>query len=407
MKLVEYIRMALYEIWHNKARTFLTLVGIIIGIGAVIVIVFIVQGAEDFLLAEFKKIAPLDIMIAYGRYDLKTDRLMGSITMDDVRNIREKESRWIRAIAPRYWTGNKLRYRDVEKNCTVIATTPEFMDIYELKIGPGRFLSWTDINDLQQVVVLSSDAAEEIFKFEDPLGKKIQLYDTAFTVIGVLAPEDKSILMPVSLDSDRIFIPITVWERFFKVNNRFTLLIRLKDRSFMQQEISRIKNYFDEKYGLAGDGESKIQVRDIASGVEQLSIIKLVLIILLGGVASITLMVAGIGVMNIMLVIVTERTKQVGLQKALGATNRDILIQFLIESIVLCIVGGALGIVAGYFGSQIVYEFATNYIEVDTALPYWAVFISLAFTTAVGIFFGIYPAWKAARMDPVEALRYE
>jgi putative ABC transport system permease protein len=137
------------------------------------------------------------------------------------------------------------------------------------------------------------------------------------------------------------------------------------------------------------------------------NIIKIVLMLLLGGVASITLLVAGIGVMNIMLVIVAERTREIGLRKALGASRRDILVQFIIEAIILCIVGGILGIVLGYFSSELVLNLANNYIKVDLTVPLWSVLVSLIFTSAVGLFFGIYPAIKASRLDPIEALHYE
>lgn len=407
LKLVEYIRLALSEIFHNKVRTFLTLIGIIIGIGAVIIIVFVVQGAEKFIMGELERIAPVDVMMVYGRYDSQTHRFLGHLTGDDIKMIEEKEGDRIRAMAPRYWYNGELVYKGEEQGCDIIPTTPSFQNIYGLKLARGRFLTNLDVENLNQVIVLGHEIAEKMFENEDPLNKKVTLFGSVFTVVGVLPEDYQSPILSVSVNDRKVFIPISVVERFGGFKNRFNLLIRLKDRSYMPQTVSRIQNMLDAKYGMAEDGKSRFFVRDLASGLEVIGTIKIVLMVLLSGVASITLLVAGIGVMNIMLVIVTERTKEIGLRKALGATRKDILIQFIIESIILCLVGGIMGIGLGYLGSGFALNLANNFVEMEAEVPFWAVILSLLFTTGVGLFFGIYPAAKASRLDPIQALHYE
>ena len=202
------------------------------------------------------------------------------------------------------------------------------------------------------------------------------------------------------------FIPLTNFERYFGIKDRFAVLIRAADRGNIGRTQAKILEALDEKYGLV-EGESKFQAFNLSEGIEGISIIKIVLMVLLSGVASITLLVAGIGVMNIMLVIITERTKEIGLRKALGASRGDILIQFIIESIFLCLLGGVLGIVLGYLGSNLALNYAREFINLEVAVPFWSVILSLAFTCGVGLFFGIYPAAKAAKLDPIVALQYE
>ncbi len=169
----------------------------------------------------------------------------------------------------------------------------------------------------------------------------------------------------------------------------------------------KIEEILNTRHGVTSSGKSKFMLRNFATGIDMINIIKIVLMLLLGGVASITLLVAGIGVMNIMLVIVAERTREIGLRKALGATRRDILIQFIIESIILCIMGGFIGIILGYLGCELAINLAQEHINISQSVPLWSVLVSLLFTSGVGLFFGVYPAFKSSRLDPIEALHYE
>ena len=407
MKLFEYIRLSLNEIYYNKARTFLTLIGIIIGIAAVILIIFVVQGAESFVMTELKRVAPVDLFQIYNRYDSQANRWLGQMTFDDIEVIKEKEGSKIRAIAPRYQNNGKLRNKGREEDFNMISTTPGFKEIYGLNLAEGRFLTNSDLENFHQVVVLGHETAKNAFGDTSALGKKITIEGLTFQVIGILSKDYESPILPVSINDNRGFIPMTVLERLYNFKNRFSLLVRVKDRKMMPIVKNNIEEILNTRHGVASSGKSKFMLRNFATGLDMINIIKIVLMLLLGGVASITLLVAGIGVMNIMLVIVAERTREIGLRKALGATRRDILIQFIIESIILCILGGFIGIILGYLGCEMVVKLAQEHINISQSVPLWSVLVSLLFTSGVGLFFGVYPALKASRLDPIEALHYE
>jgi len=407
VRLGEYIRLAFSEIFHNKARTFLTLLGIIIGIAAVIIIIFVVQGAQTYIMSEIEKIAPVDILQVYPDWDPDTGQPLGNITMADVNYLEEQLGNNIKALAPRYWNSGELRYKENSYDCDLIPTTPAFQQLYDLKIEEGRFLSEMDVENFQPVIVLGYETAENLFEEEKAVGKKVRLYGITFTVIGVLPKDYQSPIIPVSTNDNRGFIPISVMERLGGFKDRFSLIVRARNDNLVPHVKQRIIELLNERHSLTTDGRPKFRVYDMTGDLQILDIIKIVLMVLLGGVASITLLVAGIGVMNIMLVIVAERTKEIGLRKALGATRRDIMIQFIIESVVLCLFGGILGILTGYLGSEFTLNLANRFIDLQAEVPGWAIIISLIFTTGVGLFFGIYPALKAARLDPIVALHYE
>ena len=407
VKFLEYIRLALSEIFHNKTRTFLTLIGIIIGISAVIIIIFVIQGAETYVMSELERIAPVDLMQVYNRYDSKTQRFLGQMTFEDIDYIEEKEKNNIKAIAPRYSGDGSLRYDGKEIDFNLITTTPAFKEIYDLEIAEGRFINKLDIENFNQVIILGHETAENIFGNDKAIGEKVVLDGTSFTVVGILPKDYESPILPVSINDNRGFIPITVMERITGTKNRFSILVRANGREKLPYVKNKVMEHLNIRHGLTVEGKSKFATYNMVSGLEMVNIIKIVLLILLGGVASITLLVAGIGVMNIMLVIITERTREIGLRKALGANKKDILSQFIIESIILCFVGGILGIFLGHIASDFIGQIAKNYIQLNATVPLWASLVSLIFTSFVGLFFGIYPALKAARLNPIEALHYE
>ncbi len=407
LKLGEYIRLALTEIFHNKIRTFLTLIGIIIGIAAVIVIIFVVQGAEKYVMSELETMIPLDLIQLSNRWDPDTQRMLGNITMDDLDYLEEKLGGEIKAIAPQYTNNGELRYQGNVYDAELIATTPSFQQFYDLELAGGRFLSEIDVENFNQVIVLGNETAVNLFKDEDAVGKKVTLYGITFTVIGVLPEAYQSPMFSSSTNDTRGFVPISTFERLLGVKDRFFVFIRGANKDNLAITQYKITELLNTRHGMTADGRSKFRAYNVSNEMQQVNIIKIVLMVLLSGVASLTLLVAGIGVMNIMLVIITERTKEIGLRKALGATKKDILLQFIIESIILCILGGVLGILLGYIGSDLTMDYASKFVNIRVDVPAWAAILSLIFTTAVGLFFGIYPAVKAARLDPIEALHYE
>lgn len=407
MKLDEYVRLALTEIFQNKIRTFLTLIGIIIGIAAVILIIFVVQGAEEYVMHELETIVPLDLIELGGRWDPDAQRMFANITMEDLDYLKENLGSEIKAIVPQYRNNGELRYQGNEYDAELIATTPAFQQFYDMKLADGRFLTDIDIQNFNHVIVLGNETAENLFKEEEAVGKKVTLYNVTFRVIGVLPEAYQSPMFSASTNDTRGFVPISVLERLAGMEDRFFVSIRGANKNNLAVTQYKIMELLNKKYGLTKDGRAKFWAYNVSGEMKQVNIIKIVLMVLLSGVASITLLVAGIGVMNIMLVIITERTKEIGLRKAIGATRKDILLQFIIESIILCVLGGILGILMGYLSSNLAMDYVSRFVNIKVGVPSWAAVLSLIFTTAVGLFFGIYPAAKAARMDPIEALHYE
>ena len=407
MNFFEYFRLALTEIFNNKARTFLTLIGIVIGIATVILIIFLIQGAETYIMSELTKVAPIDLFQVHNKYDSDANRWIGQMTFKDIEAIKKKAGGNIKAIAPRYMSSGKIRYEGKEENFNMISTTPDFQDIYDLKTSQGRFLTNLDLENFNNIIVLGYETAENIFGEDNPINQKVNIEGLTFRVVGVLPKDYESPLFPVSVNDNRGFIPITVLERLYNAENRFSLIIKVKDRNNLSLVKNDVKNILNARHGITSRGQPKFNFYEMASGLEMINIVKIGLMVLLGGVASITLLVAGIGIMNIMLVIVAERTREIGLRKAIGATRKNILSQFIIESIILCIFGGIFGIVFGYLGCQLAANIAQQYIDISLSVPLWSIIVSLIFTTGVGLFFGIYPAAKAAKMDPIESLNYD
>lgn len=405
MKWIEYIRLAFTEILHNKIRTFLTLLGIVIGIAAVMIIIFVVHGAEVYIMSELDTVLPLDLIQVTGRWDYDKQRMMAEVTLEDMAYIKKKLGRDIRSMTAIYQTDLELNYKGRTYDADIIAALPSFQDFYKMSFSEGHFFTDIDLEDQNKVVVLGYEIARGLFPEGDALGKKIDIYGP-YTVIGVLSEAYKSPLFTADTNDNRAFIPLTNFERYFGIKDKFLVMIRAADMNNIAATAAKIIEVLDEKYGLV-EGESKFQSYNLSDGLGGINIIKIVLMVLLSGVASITLLVAGIGVMNIMLVIITERTKEIGLRKALGASRGDILIQFILESIFLCLLGGVLGIVLGYLGSSLILDYARNFINIEVAVPFWSVILSLVFTCGVGLFFGIYPAAKAAKLDPIVALQYE
>lgn len=405
VKLLEYFKMALFEIWHNKMRTFLTLIGIIIGIGAVIMIASIIQGAETFLIDELEKVAPTDILQVFSRWNPDTRRRYVNLNQDDINFLDQALDNKFTVIAPEDGSNFQLKYRDQELECQGTATTHAYQKIYELRIGQGRFINESDQNNFERVIVLGYRAAENLFKNEEPIGKKVSVYGATFTVVGVLEKDKKSIL-PVSLNDGRVFLPLSTFQRLAGDDYGISITAKVPDRSIMKNTVEQVNDLFKKRYGPASNGRLKVMAWDQARDLDQVDIVKMALAILLIGVAGITLLVAGIGVMNILLVIIAERTREIGIRKALGGTRVDIMVQFLIESIILCLVGGGIGVLVGVFGTNMVFDIANNHFQVQTQIPLWSILLSFFFTTGVGLFFGMYPALKAAKLDPIEALRH-
>jgi putative ABC transport system permease protein len=392
----------------NKARSFLTTLGVIIGVAAVIVMLAVSAGAEAEIADQINALGAnlVIVMPAFSRGGFGRDAGgPPGLAYDDIAAIAENVT-GINGVSAEQFTSQDIKAGTTLESISVVGTTADFPQVYEYTVAEGRFLTDEDSDRAYKVAVLGYDIAQELFADQAAIGQSIKIGSTKFTVVGVMA--EKGAVGMTDYDS-RVFIPITVVFRKF-TNARFgssretvrSIAISAQSKATMDAVMAQVTDLLIRRHDTDPTSpgfsmttqDSIIDMR--ASATETFRN-------LLAWVAGVSLVVGGIGIMNIMLVSVTERTREIGLRQALGARPRDVRLQFLLEAVVLSLIGGLAGVLAGVGGSHLFNTLGTMRTELVTAS------IPLAFgaAAAVGIFFGYYPATKAAQLDPIEALRRE
>ena len=402
---------ALSNLRANKMRSALTMLGVIIGVSSVIVMVGIVEGARASVVTEFQRLGSQLIFITYqlSRSEERTStRRLEGLTMADVDAIRE-ECDQIRTASAELGMGGGvvMRYRDREARGNPTGVQPDYGTIRNFTASRGRFLSADDEAEWAKVCLIGDQVRGQLFPEEDPLGKEIGIYGVNFVVVGVLEKKGSN-------EDDRmVLVPITTVQKRLIGRSQVSMVYAQPVNSqdvagAMEQVWECLMRRYDNAPGFRVDSQESI--------LNAIGRILTVFGLLLGGVAGLALLVGGIGIMNIMLVSVTERTREIGIRKAVGAKRRDILIQFLIESATVSGVGGLIGIGLGAGVANLIglvtriYHFGGSpggAPGLTIHLPSWAILGAFLFSAGVGITFGIYPAMRAARLDPIEALRHE
>ncbi len=399
------IRVAVKSILKNKMRTLLTMLGIIIGVGAVIVMVAIGLGAQSQIEKQIQNLGTNMLVVTPGSSSSGgVSHGAGSLnrlTLDDAEAI-ERESLLVSAVSPVIMTFGHLVGGTGNWRAPCYGVNTDYQYIRDWPVASGRFFDEADIRAMRKVVVLGKTVADQLFPDTDPVGLRVQLRHVPVQIIGVLA--EKGQTADGNDQDDVVFAPYT------------TVKNRLSGRSFIAQILASTSSPDDipaaqeelalimrDSHELAAWEEDDFTVRNQTELAEAAESTTEVMTLLLAAIAGISLLVGGIGIMNIMLVSVTERTREIGIRMAIGARGRDVLTQFLVESIVMSILGGAIGIGVGFAGASIIGRF-TGWA---TTISPETVIVALVFSAAVGIFFGYYPARKAAALDPIEALRYE
>lgn len=397
--------MALTSLYANKMRSLLTMLGIIIGVGAVIALVSVGMGVRSNVTSSIASLGSNMLIVSPGSSNRGGTRggagSMQTLKYDDATAIKEKIKN-IDYVSPSVSSSYQVVYGNNNWKTSVQGVTPEFMAIRSLSISNGSFISVNDMNKRSRVTVIGTTVAENLFDQENPVGKNIRINNQPYKVIGLLDSKGQS-SMGQDQD-DMIYVPITTaQERMLGITYVQSINIQVSDQKYMDQVQAEVETLLRTRHHLVGDKENDFNVRNLTSLMETVSQSTAMLTMLLGAIAGISLLVGGIGIMNIMMVSVTERTREIGIRKALGATFMNIMTQFLIESMVIGVIGGIIGIVFGCAASQIIATVG-NFKTVITVTP---IVISFVFAVGTGLFFGIYPARKAAKLDPIEALRYE
>jgi putative ABC transport system permease protein len=398
MDFMNTFRLALRALARNKMRSALTMLGIIIGVGAVIAVVSIGQGANYKVQQGIAAMGTNAVFIASG-----SNRYGGvkTLTVEDMNAIL-REIPLIKQAAPSLASSQQVVYGNQNWNTRVTGTTPNYFDIRTWPVQAGSVFSDEEVDLAANVCVIGTTVAKILFVDEDPVGKTMRIGNLPFRVDGVLESKGQS---AVGQDQDdAIFAPYTTVQR--KIQG-ITWLQTINASAVSQQAsiaaVAPITSLLRERHRLRTGTDDDFLIRTQADIEDLADQTQGVMTLLLGGIASVSLVVGGIGIMNIMLVSVTERTREIGVRMAVGATEDDVRRQFLVEAVTLSMMGGAIGIILGLVGSALI----SNFLSWPTLISGKAIVAAVIFSAAVGIFFGYYPAHKASQLDPIEALRYE
>lgn len=415
MNLIESFKIALTSLASNKLRSLLTMLGIIIGVASVIALQSIGEGVVDSSQKRLQQNGTNLITVqptgqSVGGITINSQNF--NLTMEDAEAMADQDRvTKALAVAPEYRSGGQLVYQSKNTFGQAVGTTEPYPQVRDLVVASGEWFTQNDVDQSKQVAVLGAQVAKDVFEGDDPIGKVVRLNRVQFTIVGVLASRGGTGFG--SLDS-QIYVPITTAQkRLFGVRQAGAtgttrpvnaIVAKAVDQNSVDKLITEINDLLRERHRIQTGQSDDFQVVNQQDLLQAAKDNAAVYTIFLFVIASISLFVGGIGIMNIMLVTVTERTREIGIRKAIGAKPFDILLQFIIESISICFVGGLIGAGFGVIASLLVNQFVP---ELPTLLSGPTIVISVGFAVAVGLFFGIYPARRASRLNPIDALRYE
>lgn len=401
MQIFEFIKLALTALITNKIRSILTMLGIIIGVSSVILLVSIGSGLQNYVTKQFADLGSNVIYLMPGKVDLKSSGgatamlAISKFEISDVADLERGSNGLIKQVSPASSTNGIMTYKGKTVSAETIGLWENYFAMQNFPIRYGRYITQNDVERGRKTILLGSKPAEDAFgKDVNPVGKFVTLNEVRYQVVGLLQSKGGGGL-GASIDN-HIFIPLTTFFKQFNQSKPYMIVIQAKDQESVSEAAIIAKKIMLKR--LKEDDFTVMEQKELLNTINQfLSVIT----VALGGISSISLLVGGIGIMNIMLVSVTERTREIGLRKAVGATPRAILVQFLIEAIILSLVGGTIGIIIGALGSWGLSTF------IQSTVTAWSVLLAFGFSAMVGIIFGVAPAIRAAKLDPIEALRYE
>jgi putative ABC transport system permease protein len=398
------IQLALQALWRNRTRAMLTTLGVIIGVASVIAMVSVGTGAQQRIAAQLASMGTNSLVVRPGsvtRGGVRTGAgTTSTLSRADAEAIRDLPG--VIAVAPSIRSSAQIRYRGTNWGTAVEGVTPDYTRVRSWPMAEGEFFTEQHVNSAAHVCVLGQTVARELFGIASPVGEIIVMKGMACRILGVLAEKGASAWG--SDQDDRVFVPLTTVQRkLMGVTHIDRIEVETTGREASFQVMNELKRLLRKRHRIAADQPEDFRMYNRAELAQTSEESARVFTWLLGSIASVSLLVGGIGIMNIMLVSVTERTHEIGIRMAIGARRRDILWQFLLEAIVLSGAGGILGIILGVGGAVALAQFS----QFPVSITPWSIAVAFLFAALVGIFFGLHPARKASRLRPIEALRYE
>lgn len=392
MSILEAFKIAVKSIWANKVRALLTMLGVIIGVGAVIAAVAFAQGSTKSITSSIEGLGTNLITISImGRGSNRT------ISYEDLQKFTEENRDTISALSPVVRGDVLLKNNSITYNTQLIGTNTQYQFLKNVFVEAGRFILPIDIEHRQRVAVVGTRVVDELFGGNDPLGEEIKIDGHLFKIVGILEQKDAG---QEQGDDDRIIIPVTVAQRLMNSAQIRNFEVQATDSEVVDNVMESLESLMYSVY----QDSATYRVFNQAQMLSTLGDVTGIMMAVLGGIATISLIVGGIGIMNIMLVSVTERTREIGIRKAIGAKRNNILVQFLIEALMVTGIGGGIGVL---FGLGIIKFVIGGLNIVPEVYSLTWIFLSFGISLFVGIIFGVFPAYKAANLKPIEALRAE
>jgi putative ABC transport system permease protein len=414
MNILESFTISIRSLLTNKLRSALTMLGIIIGVGSVIALMSVGRGAQASILSTYNRMGTNILAVvptsAEGAGMAGLSFTTPSLTLNDVQALERAYG--VEEIAPSNETFVEVRYNNESKYAVLEGVTPAYLTVMAHTVVEGQFISQHDVSLRSLTVVLGAETASVLFGTRNPVGQVVNIKGYRFTVIGVLEAVGGS-MMGISMDNV-VYVPITTFQtRLFPQRTPSgedsvqQIAIRVTDTSLLEDAKDDITSILRRRHRLTVDEKNDFSVVSQEQMVKIINQVTGVFSIFLGAISGISLVVGGIGIMNIMLVSVTERTREIGIRKAVGAKRRDILIQFLLESGVLSLIGGGIGIIGGWLVSYIISQISISGMKIHSLVTPDIVGLAIGVSVVIGMVSGIYPAMRAARLNPIDALHYQ